>query len=230
MNICQNEIKTLPSKTLDKKIVNDNENSTKITEKDLPQRHLNDITATEAPQKNNRAEYHKQWRIKNRQRLKEHHKQYRQSHLEDIVKNDAIYYKTNKKSIRATQLRYRLSNASDIAKTRRLYERNRRKTDLVYKIKCNLRRRLNHALKSNYKSGSAIKDLGCSIEEFKKYIESKFQEGMTWENYGYYTWHIDHIKPLVKFDLTKREQLLEACHYTNLQPLWAKDNRIKNGN
>lgn len=50
---------------------------------------------------------------------------------------------------------------------------------------------------------------------------------MTWENYG--EWHLDHIKPLVSFDLTKRVQFLETCHYTNYQPLWAKDNLTKSG-
>jgi len=51
---------------------------------------------------------------------------------------------------------------------------------------------------------------------------------MTWDNWTLDGWHIDHIKPLASFDLTDRKQLLEACHYTNLQPLWAKDNLTKN--
>ena len=50
---------------------------------------------------------------------------------------------------------------------------------------------------------------------------------MTWDNWTTDGWHIDHIKPLSSFDLTDRKQLLEVCHYTNLQPLWAKDNLIK---
>ncbi len=94
-----------------------------------------------------------------------------------------------------------------------------------YKLKKRLRDRFRKALKNNYKSGSAVKDLGCSIEQFKIYLESKFQPGMIWDNYG--EWHIDHIKPISKFDLTDRNQLLITCNYTNLQPLWAKDNRIK---
>jgi hypothetical protein len=93
------------------------------------------------------------------------------------------------------------------------------------KIKRNLRSRLNKAIKNKHKMGSAVVDLGCSIEELYKHLESKFQPGMTWKNYG--KWQIDHIKPLCRFDLTDRKQLKIACHYTNLQPLWAKDNLEK---
>jgi len=92
-------------------------------------------------------------------------------------------------------------------------------------IKRNLRSRLNKALQGNYKSGSAVKDLGCSIEFLREYLEKQFKEDMSWDNYG--EWHIDHIEPLCSFDLTDRVQLLKACHYTNLQPLWKKDNLEK---
>jgi len=90
-----------------------------------------------------------------------------------------------------------------------------------------LRVRLRHAIKAKSKMGSAVSDLGCSIEDFMAYMEAKFKDGMTWENHGLYGWHIDHITPLISFDLTDREQFLQACHYTNLQPLWAKDNLSK---
>lgn len=99
--------------------------------------------------------------------------------------------------------------------------------DINFKLADTLRSRLKHALKGNYKTGSAVKDLGCSIEDLKRYLESKFVEGMTWDNRSKDGWHIDHIRPLANFNLTNKEELLKACHYTNLQPLWAKDNLTK---
>lgn len=91
----------------------------------------------------------------------------------------------------------------------------------------NLRSRLYDALKNNQKIGSAVSDLGCSIEELKVHLESKFQLGMTWNNWTKDGWHIDYIRPLASFDLTDKNQVKEACKYINLQPLWAEDNLSK---
>lgn len=67
--------------------------------------------------------------------------------------------------------------------------------------------------------------VGCNIEEFKKYLESMFVDGMDWGNYG--LWHIDHIIPCISFDLSNEQEQRKCFHYTNMQPLWAKDNLIK---
>jgi hypothetical protein len=98
-------------------------------------------------------------------------------------------------------------------------------SSLQRKISNYLRNRLDRAIQEKQRAGSAVNDLGCSINEFKDYIESKFELGMLWENWG--EWHLDHIRPLASFDLTNKEHFLEACHYTNYQPLWAYDNIIK---
>ena len=82
-------------------------------------------------------------------------------------------------------------------------------------------------LKGNTKSDKTFNLIGCSFDELKNYLESKFQSGMIWDNYGYYGWHVDHKKPCSSFDLSKSEQQKECFHYTNLQPLWAKDNYNK---
>ena len=90
------------------------------------------------------------------------------------------------------------------------------------------RTRLWNALDGNTKIGSAVADLGCTIDELRVHLESQFQHGMSWDNRG--EWHIDHKKALANFDLTDREELLKAVHYTNLQPLRAVDNIRKSDN
>lgn len=84
------------------------------------------------------------------------------------------------------------------------YKYIKNRNDIQHKLKRNLRSRVRSALKNNQKTGSAIKDLGCSVEFLKEYLESKFRPGMSWDNYGPNGWHIDHIKPLGSFDLTKK--------------------------
>lgn len=98
----------------------------------------------------------------------------------------------------------------------------------IIKVANNLRSRLYQAIKRNYKAGSAVRDLGCSIEYLKKHLEKQFQKEMTWDNYGRGGWHIDHKNQLVKFDLTNRNEFLQAVNYTNLQPLWEAENCAKN--
>ena len=115
-----------------------------------------------------------------------------------------------------------------VKKERYAYEKKRRQEDPDYKMKKYLRSRLWDILvrKKNLKSfGGALKILGCSVEEFWQHLEKQFQPGMTRKNYG--AWHVDHIKPCASFDFTDPKQVKECFHYTNLQPLWAKDNFSK---
>jgi len=83
------------------------------------------------------------------------------------------------------------------------------------------------AIRNKTKTGSAVRDLGCSMEQFLYYIEGLFQPGMTWDNYGKGGWHLDHIRPLSSFNLENPEEFKLAAHYTNLQPLWEFDNLKK---
>jgi len=94
---------------------------------------------------------------------------------------------------------------------------------LAHNLRCRLREKLNAK-----KTGSHVKDLGCSVDHLRLFLESQFQHGMSWNNYGI-VWEIDHVVPLSFFDLSDRTQLLEACNYLNLQPLFVNDNRRKGG-
>jgi hypothetical protein len=122
--------------------------------------------------------------------------------------------------------------AWDASPKRRAQQKKARVTaSLQRRIGNALRTRLYTALKKQSKRGSAVRDLGCTIADFVKYIERQFQPGMFWENHGAPKeeggWHLDHIKPLASFDLTDRKQLLEAVYFTNLQPLWQRENLRK---
>lgn len=158
------------------------------------------------------------------------------------MKNNYIENKSRRKS--ATSKRYRdnlsfyreynkqyyLKNKDKLKERKQASYSKKYKEDTMFKMKCVLRSRLSIAIKKNYKSGSAVSNLGCSIEQFKKYLESKFEPGMTWYNWSRTGWHIDHIKPLSSFDLSDPEELKKACHYSNLQPLWWYDNLSKGAN
>lgn len=139
--------------------------------------------------------------------------------------NHRNYYLSNKEKILKKNSKYLITFRESYKEKRNSQLKERRKTDVAFKLAHNLRRRMRGAVKRNQKAGSAVADLGCSIVQFKQYIESKFRDGMSWNNYGH--WHLDHIQPLASFDLTNRNDFLKAAHYSNYQPLWAQDNLRK---
>ena len=116
---------------------------------------------------------------------------------------------------------------------RRKYDKKRR-MEPEYKIKDNLRRRLRSYLNGNPKPEATMKLIGCSIEELRLHLEKQFLPGMTWDNYGVgagkTTWHIDHIVMLQEFNVLDENEIRLGFHYTNLRPLWAKDNVSKKYN
>lgn len=154
--------------------------------------------------------YKEVYNILNSDKIKKYHKEYRTKNLIKI-KN---YYKNNKEKILAQK---------------KQYEKYKRDTDPHFKLIRKLRVRLNKALKSqsSNKCYKTIDLLGITIYDFKKYLESQFKDGMTWDNYSYKGWHIDHIRPCSSFDLTDPEQQKLCFHYTNLQPLWWWENLKK---
>jgi hypothetical protein len=163
------------------------------------------------------------WREKNKDKIKNDQIAYRQANKEKIRFKRKLFYEKNKDRLAEKSKNYRKINRDKV----NLYTNNLRRSNVQFRLAHNLRARLRDSLKNNYKSGSAVKNLGCSLEELKTHLESKFQPGMNWDNWSSNGWHIDHIKPLSSFDLSNKDELLKACHYTNLQPLWAKDNLIK---
>ena len=105
------------------------------------------------------------------------------------------------------------------------YKKKRRQNDPVYAITCRLRCRINNVLGGQSKSASTAELTGCTWKELLDHIEKQFTDGMTWNNR--HLWHVDHILPCASFDLSKPEEQRKCFHFTNLQPLWAKENLSK---
>lgn len=149
------------------------------------------------------------WRKENPERMKEYLRLWREKNSD--------YFANYRKNNPHLSVVYRKTH----------YTKN--KTNEHHLILTNIRRRLRSFLKKGSVTQKIDNYLGCDISFLKKYLEGKFTEGMSWENYGLKGWHIDHIYPLSKIDTTNEEEVKMVCHYTNLQPLWAVDN-IKKGN
>jgi len=104
---------------------------------------------------------------------------------------------------------------------------SRKVISLKYHINMNakiaklLRLRMRETVRAK-KSKSAIKLLGCTIDQFRNHIEKQFEENMSWQNHG--EWHFDHIKPCNTFDLSNEKEVEKCFHYTNIRPLWATEN------
>ena len=110
-------------------------------------------------------------------------------------------------------------------KAYRIADMKRRMSDDCKKLIHYQRTRIRGALKGKGKFGSTLTLIGCTASKLKSHLEKNFTENMTWDNYG--DWHVDHIKPCSSFDLTLDEEQRKCFHYSNLQPLWAKDNLAK---
>lgn len=146
-------------------------------------------------------------------------------------------YNANKKTVLARQKkRYDLNQDRILARQRELRqlnkvalnakERFRYKNDVAFATKCRLRQRVRDALNGVGRKAAATEQLlGCAFSTFVTYLESLFEDGMTWDNM--HLWHIDHIVPCAAFDLHKSEQQHICFWYRNLQPMWATDNLTK---
>ena len=170
-------------------------------------------------------EYNKEYREANKEYYKEYGKEYHQANKEKLEEYKKEYYQANKENIKERVKEYHQANKERIKEYSKEWQRERRKTDPLFKMKCNLRKRTWEAFKNQgYSKNTKTQEmLGIDWEVCKEHIERQFKKGMNWNNQG--EWHIDHIIPLSS--ASTLERLKELCHYTNLQPMWAEDNLIK---
>lgn len=177
--------------------------------------------------------YQKEYREEHKEENKAYQKEYRESHKEENKAYQKEYYEEHKEERKAYTKsygkNYREKNKEKLIEDKVIYIRERKKIDPAFKLRENMRGRLNSALRcQNTSKNQRTMDLvGCTPEFLRSYLESLFTEGMTWDNYGPKGWHVDHILPCASFDLTKEEEQKKCFHYTNLQPLWWFDNLKK---
>jgi hypothetical protein len=197
----------------------------------------------------------KEYRNKNKENVIKYSKNYKKVNSEIIKEKGKIYRETNKETIKIRQKYnsrkhylknkeliiqkskiFRESNPNYFIEYRKKnpnysgdYQKKRRECDFLFKLTCSLRARIyGFLIKNNItKKNKTFEIVGCSPQFLKEYLDQKFTEGMSWDNYGLYGWHIDHIIPLSS--AKTEDDVYKLCHYTNLQPLWAIDNLKKGG-
>jgi hypothetical protein len=175
--------------------------------------------------------YGKSYRELNKKRISEYGKRHRDLNKDKYVEYRKTRYESNKQSVLARNKEYYNKNKSKIISKGIERQKNKRKTDPLFRMIWNLRSRLNrfcrYAMLDN--KFRTMDSVGISAGDFKIYIESLFTEQMNWDNYGYGEgkWVIDHIKPL---RTAKTEDDVYALnHYTNLRPMWWRSNLLKGG-
>jgi hypothetical protein len=191
--------------------------------------------------------YQSEYIKKNREKIKLSVKKHREENKEIISKRRKAKYQRNKEEIKKKSREYYNDNREKINDKRRgskksleyyhknkesilpktyEYRSNRLKEDNLYRLIHTIRVLIRGSLKRKFttKSKKTIEILGCSFDEFKSYLESKFDEKMNWENQGTY-WHMDHIIPISSAQT--EEDVYRLNHYTNFQPLYWLDNLKK---
>tara|TARA_R110002111_G_scaffold1118_1_gene7974 strand:+ start:137 stop:667 length:531 start_codon:yes stop_codon:yes gene_type:complete len=163
--------------------------------------------------KKSRKEYQKEYCLKNKERIKEYNFKNKE-HIKERKKKWNLKNKERNKEQKKEYL-----SRPETKELRRNRMRNRYKTDINFRLTDLCRRRLRHALKGNSKTASTIELIGCTIEELRQHIESKFEPWMNWENQGLGGWDIEHIKACFHFNMSDPKQQRACFNWSNLQPM-----------
>lgn len=170
---------------------------------------------------------------------------YYQKHKDERLRKQHEYFNNNKASCNITAQKYYWKNKEKCKEYQKTYRQkykqlpveqqkilSRERYKKVYKdsfkrLKANICRRIWETLRYQGIKRTLTNNelIGCSDNELKLHIEKQFKDGMTWENYG--NWHADHIRAVSTFNLNTEDEQIKCFHWSNLQPLWARDNQLK---
>lgn len=173
------------------------------------------------------SEYKSKHYIENKEKISEYFKSWYSDHKDDFNEYSREYKQVNRERINKRRNERNKERSSELSKI----NRERRQSDPVFRISNNIRVYLRNFLKRKEYTKTTKTEfiIGCTFLEFKNYIESKFEDWMTWENYGKYNgkekygWDVDHIIPLST--AKTEEDVFRLNHFTNLQPLCSFINR-----
>lgn len=156
------------------------------------------------------------------------HKAEYQARKEKMLADPAYAAKRREARNKAT-IAYQAKNREAVVAYQRSWEKHQYQHNTEYRLKHNLRSRVGAALRAQRagKDWSLLDIVGCTTAELVEHLEAQFEPGMSWDNWSPDGWHIDHIRPCASFDLADEAQQRQCFHFTNLQPLWAKDNLSK---
>jgi len=159
----------------------------------------------------------------NKEKVSQSHKEYHQANKEKIAEYYKGHYKENKDTYLKNNQKWRSENREHIRKK----ENERLRTDFSFRLRKNCRTRIYQALKGiRGKTHHSIEYVDCDVEFLKKWLEYNFEDGMTFDNYGPY-WHVDHVIPCAKFDLTDPNEIAHCFHWVNLKPMKGSENMSK---
>lgn len=155
----------------------------------------------------------------------EYHKAYRLKNKEKVSEAKKLSYQKKKELYKARTKKYALENKEAQNKSKRKYHVNKLKNNPMFKLSRTVSHQLYLAIKQKKGGRRWETVVGYSLQELKNHLELLFTERMTWENYG--EWHIDHINPVCSFNLDEYEQFNNCWKLDNLRPLWKQLNLSK---
>ncbi len=163
------------------------------------------------------------WREKNAARVLQYSKDYHHQNRDEILERRSVWREENREHVRARDRAYTAAHP-EIRKKIDAKRRSTPKGRLSHSVQTAIHRYITKGSKAGRRS---FELLGYTADELMAHLESLFQLGMSWENYG--QWHVDHKIPLAAFNYEDPSHIdfKRAWELNNLQPLWAIDNSKK---
>lgn len=202
-----------------------------------------DAHKTRRIQKQNEIKHaNKEWRTKNKEYIYNKNKEWKENNKDKVslsakkyhekmktvewyIEKRKEYRENNKDKQRELEEKWNTNNRTLLLSRRKKWRDDKKSSDVVYRAITSIRSITIDAFRRRglKKSKRTEEVLGCSVNDARLYLESKFKDGMSWLNHG--EWHIDHIIPLASAKTV--EDVMRLARYTNLQPLWKQENLKK---